>query len=223
MQQYKNLLLIGTSHISRESIKEVGETIRKIRPEIVALELDERRLKGLLTKEKGQISISLIKQVGIKGYIFARIGHYAEQNMGKYVGVSPGEEMITAYESAKEISAKISLIDQNIEVTLKRFSKAITWKEKFRFLKELIKAPFTKNKIEIDLSKVPEKEFIINMLKQVKEMYPNFYKVLITERNNYMSKKLFVLMKNFKSIVAVVGAGHELEIIEEIKKLEKSN
>ena len=34
-----------------------------------------------------------------------------------------------------------------------------------------------------------------------------------------MAKRLDGLMKNYKKIVAVVGAGHEEEIIEEIKRI----
>ncbi len=223
MKTYKNLVLVGTSHISKESIKEVEEIIIKLKPKIVTLELDERRLKGLLTKEKGKLSIKAIRQIGIKGYLFGKLGHYAEHKLGKYVGVIPGEEMITAYNTAVKLGIKVALIDQNIEITLKRFSKEITWKEKFTFLFEIIKSPFIKNKIQIDLNKVPDKELIIKLLKQIKKKYPNFYKVLITERNKYMAKKLFLIMKNYDNIIAIIGAGHEIEIINDIKNLEKSN
>ena len=60
-------------------------------------------------------------------------------------------------------------------------------------------------------------------MKQVKERYPNFYRVLVEDRNKYMAKKLFKLMRNYNKIVAVVGAGHEEEIIEDIKLLRRSN
>jgi len=80
-----------------------------------------------------------------------------------------------------------------------------------------------KHRIKIDLRKVPEKELINTILKQVKERYPNFYRVLVEDRNKYMAKKLFKLMRNYNKIVAVVGAGHEEEIIEDIKLLRRSN
>lgn len=222
MVVYKNLVLIGTSHIAKQSIDEVTDNIRKIKPDIIALELDSGRYHALVNKQVGRISFKHIKIIGFKGYLFAKVGEYAEKKLGSFVGVSPGDEMLKASEVGKENNCKIALIDQKIEVTLKRFSKEITWKEKFRFVWDLIKSPFGK-KIKFDLSKVPDKEFIKQLLEKVKDRYPNFYKVLVTERNKFMAKKLFVLMKNYDKIIAVVGAGHEVEIIDDIKRLEYAN
>ena len=88
---------------------------------------------------------------------------------------------------------------------------------------DIIKAPFSKKKIQIDLSRVPDKKLIKQMLEQTKERYPNFYKVIVEDRNKYMAKKLFILMKNYEKVLALIGAGHEEEIIKYIKELEKSN
>lgn len=223
MQSYKNLVLIGTSHIAKESVDTARIEILNISPNVVALELDRNRLQGLITKETGKITIKHARHIGLKGYLFAKIGHIIEYKLGKMVGVSPGEDMLTGYETAKKIKAKIALIDQDIQITLKNFSKEITWKEKFRFFLDIIKAPFTKKKIKIDLKRVPDKALIKEMLEQTKERYPNFYKVIVEDRNRYMAKKLFVLMKNYEKVLALIGAGHEEEIIKYIKELEKSN
>src|SRR3989338_10942131 len=217
MQSYKNLFLIGTSHIAKESIETAKTEIKKIMPEIVALELDKTRLNAIITKEKGRITIKYIKQIGLKGYLFAKFGQYAENKLGKIVGVSPGEDMLAGYETAKEIKAKVVFIDQEIEKTLKKFSKEVTWKEKIRFVLDIIRTPFTKNKIKIDLTKVPDTKIITQMLKETKKRYPNFYSVIIDDRNRHMAKKLFILMKTNKKILAVIGAGHEKEIIRYIR------
>ncbi len=223
MQAFENLILIGTSHIARESIIEVEKIIEEEKPELVALELDKGRFFALVNEEKGRLSFKDIKLIGFKGYLFAKLGEFVERKLGGKVGVSPGEEMLKAAEIATKNKCKIALIDQKIEITLKRFSKEITWKEKFRFFADIVKGVFIKKyRMSIDLSKVPDKEFIANILKQVKVRYPNFYKVLVEERNKYMAVKLVKLMKEYSKIVAVVGAGHEEEIIEEIKLLQKT-
>lgn len=223
MQSYKNLVLIGTSHIAIASVREVEENIERVKPNVVALELDNNRYSALINKEVGRLSLKHIRIIGVKGYVFAKVGEYAERKLGSFVGVNPGDEMLKAAEIGKKNGSKIALIDQNIEVTLKKFSKEITWKEKFRFFIDLIKSPFSKRKIKFDLTKVPDKKLIKGLLEEVKKRYPNAYKVLVTERNRFMAKKLFVLMKNYDKIVGVIGAGHEEEIIEEIKRLEYSN
>ena len=220
MIYYKNLIIIGTSHISIESIKEVEKIIGENKPDIVALELDKPRFRALLYGGD-KPGLRDIFSIGIKGYIFSLIGAYAEKKLGSIVDVSPGSEMKRAAEVAKENNCRIALIDQRIDVTLKRFSKEITWKEKFRFLFDLIKGIFKKEKISFDLNKVPSNEIIKKMLDHVKKRYPNVYKVLVYERNMVMAKHLYSLMGNYNHVVAVVGAGHGDDIIEEIKCLEK--
>lgn len=220
MIYYKNLIIIGTSHISIESVKEVENVIGEKKPEIVALELDKPRFRALMYGGD-KPGLKDIFRIGIKGYIFSLIGAYTEKKLGKIVDVSPGSEMKRAAEVAKENGFRIALIDQGIDVTLKRFSKEITWKEKFRFLFDLIKGIFKKEQISFDLNKVPSDEIIKKMLDHVKKRYPNVYKVLVYERNLVMAKHLYSLMGNYNHIVAVVGAGHCDDLIEEIKCLEE--
>ena len=50
--KYKNLWLIGTSHIAPESIKEVEDFILKKEPEIVCVELDKSRYKALISGKR---------------------------------------------------------------------------------------------------------------------------------------------------------------------------
>lgn len=220
MNTYKNLTIVGTSHIAIESIREVEEAILKEKPDIVALELDKARFKALVTEERGNVRLRDIRKIGINGYIFSLIGAYAEKKLGEIVGVKPGDEMLKAAETGKEIGARIALIDQKIDITLSRFSKEITIKEKLRFVLDIIKNTIKRPKIKFDLRKVPEKNLIYKLLKDVREKYPNVYNVLVDERNKIMAKHLYRLIENHK-VVAVVGAGHEDDIIKEIKCLEK--
>ena len=173
MITYKNLTLIVTSHIAIQSIKEVEKVILELRPEVVALELDQMRFKGLMSGEKSKVRISDISKIGVKGYVFSLIGAYVEKRLGSVVGVKPGDEMKKAAYTARKINAKIALIDQKIEITLKKFSKRLTWKEKFRFLKDILVAIIKRPKINFDLKQVPDKKVIKELTNHVKVRYPN--------------------------------------------------
>ena len=225
--RYKNLNIIGTSHIARQSIDSVKNTILEEKPGIIALELDKNRLYGLMHNQKRKLSISDISRIGFKGFLFSWIGSVIQKKLGDYVGVAPGSEMKTAIRLAKKQKTRIALIDQNIEITLKRFSRALTWKEKWRLLVDIFKgAVLKKNELEdldikkIDLTKVPTQEVIRKLINKMRQRYPNICRVLIDERNNIMAKNLALLMNENpeKNILAVVGAGHEEEIITLIKK-----
>lgn len=217
---YRNLTIIGTSHIAKQSLDDVENAIVEGKPDIIALELDRRRLYSLF-KKPGKMRIYDIKRVGIKGFIFALIGAWAEKKLGKIVGVAPGSEMKKAVKLARKKDIKIALIDQDIEITLKRFSKSLTWREKWNFIVDVVKAVFARKKvIEFDLTKVPSKEIIKKLVGKVKERYPNIYKVLIVERNYVMAENLRKIMEAYpdKKILAIIGAGHEDDILELIKR-----
>ncbi len=216
--------IIGTSHISPESLKKVEKTILKDEPKIVAVELDHKRLIALLQKKKQKLTFRDIRRIGFKGWVFAQAGAWAERKLGAKVGVTPGAEMLKAIATAQQIGAKVALIDQDIEVTLKKFSKGITWKEKWTFLKDIIKGIFGKG-IKFDLAKVPSQKLIKKLISEVKKKYPTVYRILVLERNEYMAKKLAHIAHHYpdEKIIAVVGAGHETEMKALLKKYLKQN
>ena len=230
----KNLIIIGTSHIAKESINEVKQAIISEKPGIVAVELDAGRYYSLNSKRKASIRLKDILEIGIVGFVFAVLGKWAQEKLGKLVGVMPGSEMLTAVRFAKKKNIEVRLIDQDIGITLKRLSKAITLREELRFVKEILKAIFFGKRelkrlgiedAEIDLSKVPSKELIKKLIGEFKINYPNVYRVLVEERNIVMARRLALLIENNKDkkIVAVVGAGHEEELLLLVKKFIKQD
>ncbi len=207
-------MLIGTSHIAKQSIKEVENAIKSLNPGVIALELDKTRFIALTNKKH---SLSL-KGLSPTEAIIVLIGYYTEKLLGKAVGTTPGDEMKKAIELAKKEDIKIMLIDQNIRVTLKKLKDALTFKEKMRFIKDILTSPFQRHP-SIDLNKVPPEEVIHQLLTATKKRYPNVYKVLVEERNQIMAKNLNRVIQDYpdQKVIAIVGAGHEKAIIDLIK------
>ena len=220
--RYKNLIFLGTSHIAKQSLNEVKQYIENEKPDIIAMELDKKRLQALMQKATRKIELKSIKNIGLKGFLFSLFGAWVERKLGKLVGVAPGSEMKQAIKIAKKENIEIALVDQDIEVTLQRLSKSITWKEKMAFLNDLIKALFVRTKeIEFDLTTVPDKKIIRKLTSKLKERYPNVYKVLIEERNMVIAESIKKLMNSNpnKKILVILGAGH----IDDVLGLIKSN
>lgn len=232
------LHLIGTSHIAQQSIKEIRKYIEEEQPDLVAVELDVQRAAALLQEnEKGEkraVSLKQILHFGLKGYLFAKIGQYLQQKLGKIVGVVPGAEMKTALELAQKHKIQIAFIDQPLQVTLQRFSRSLTWKEKGRFVMDLLSGLFFPRrqlkklglgKIDLgkwDLKKVPDEKMIALLIQELKQRYPSVYRVLVEERNKYMVRQLVHLLRKHpgKKILAVVGAGHKEGMEELLLKVE---
>ncbi len=214
----KHIKIIGTSHIARQSVNEIKKAIAEWKPEIIALELDIQRASALMQEKKNKISLKALTKIGLKGYLFARIGQFVQQKLGRKVGMAPGSEMKTALEAAHKEKIQVAFIDQPIKVTLNNFSKSLGWKEKWHFAVDMLKGLITPRKQmkeigleNFDLRKVPDKETIKLMISNIKKRYPSIYKSLVEDRNVYMVQKLVKLMKENKEkkILVVVGAGHK--------------
>ena len=115
-----NITILGTSHIAKESINEIKKAILEDKPDIVAVELDIQRATALLQKTKNKVNLRIITQIGVQGYVFVKIGQYLQQKLGKMAGVAPGSEMKTAIELAHKQKLEVALIDQPIQITLKK-------------------------------------------------------------------------------------------------------
>ena len=223
IRRFKNIVFVGTSHVSKDSLKDVEKTILKEMPNIVAIELDRDRFLTIIHKKKKGSTLKAIRQIGIKGYVFGILGAWLEKKISKVTKSSPGAEMKQAIKIAKKEKIPIALIDKDIKLTLKGISKSITWKEKIRFVKEFLKVLFIKKKDRgFDISKVPTKEKIEELSKQLKIFYPSLYKILITDRDIHMSKGLYKIAGDNTKVVAVVGAGHIKGITNLLKKQEWS-
>lgn len=217
----KQVILIGTSHISKQSINTVTKVISEEKPDIVGVELDIMRFQSLMSssrsKSKQSFSLYNIRAVGIKGFIFALIGSWVSKKLGRLVGVEPGTEMLSAIRTANRHNIRIALIDQNINITLSRFSRFFSWKERLNFLADIVKGLVSPKKEiremgleNVDLTKVPSEELIEKLLDKTKGRYPNLYRVLVHERNIFMVKKIIKLMSrdDINKMVVVIGAGH---------------
>ena len=228
-----SITIIGTSHIARQSVREVTQKIEQLQPDFICLELDSDRFRALLEKKTKKGSYLLqIRSVGIVGLLFALIAQWAEKKLGDLVGLAPGAEMLAAIRGAKRYEKKIVLVDQHIHITLRRLSGAITAKEKWRFAVDVVRSVlFPKSEIQrlglgsLDLTQVPSEFLIEVLLKTVKTRYPNFYRVLITERNIIMAKNITLLWRQHpdKKILAVMGAGHKKEVERLIKQFQESS
>jgi len=212
-----NLKIIGTSHIAKQSIEEIKKAVEEFQPEIMAVELDLQRARALMQQQKNKISFRDMAKIGVKGYAFVVIGQYIQQKLGKIVGVAPGSEMKTALEIANTKKLQVAFIDQPINITLKNFSRELTWKEKGRFGLDILKGLlFPRRQMknygieEFDLHKVPEQQVIAKIISQMRKQYPSIYKTIIADRDKYMVKQLVKIMRAHpeKKIMAVVGAGH---------------
>ncbi len=202
--------IIGTSHIAKESMEAVKRIIEKEKPDCVAIELDPKRFFAL-TQQKGGERRKIGLRYGLTIYVFG----WLQQKLGERIGVLPGSEMLAAAESAKQVGAKIVLIDRDIQEIFQGIM-AIPLSEKLKLFLGIFAAPFSREKI--DLKKVPDERTIEQAIQYMRKELPGFYKVLIEDRNKYMAAWIRRLENEFDNIVVVVGAGHKRDLEKLIRR-----
>ncbi len=220
MRIYKHLHVVGTSHVAAESLVAAEKVINRVKPAIVAIELDKGRHAALRANRKTGFSFKDIKRYGFKGWVFGLIAGFVERYVGSSIGVAPGSEMLHAAKVAHKQKLKVALIDQPLDKTLQKFSSTLTWTEKWRFFVDTFRGPWIRKEIGFAVDRVPDKETVKRILQFMSRRYPNVYKSLVVDRNRYMAKQLYVLLQHH-TVVAIVGAGHEDDIVKDIKLIEK--
>lgn len=208
----KEIILVGTAHISKESVTLVEKTIEEEQPDVIGVELDNERLNQLISGKKWEEMdvISIVKSG--KSYLFLLniLLSNLQKQLGKVVGVKPGAEMLAAIKKASEIKKPITLLDRNVKITLKRAFALMTLREKIKLGIGIIGGIFKGNSGEkIDAQKIEElkKDDLINkLMKELGKQMPSIKKVLVDERDEYIAE--MIRRSPGKKIVAVVGAGH---------------
>jgi len=219
--------IVGTSHVAKESVRRITTAYDALQPDIVCVELDPPRLRALqdeaLGKKQPSISPSMIRVVGISGYVFALIARAVQKKIGNVLNVKPGLDMLEAINLAKKDQKQLFLIDQRIDITLRRFSQKFTFCEKLRVLSDVIFGPFQKQKIKIDLRKIPDEKMIDEFMEILRQRYPSIYEVLIIERNIVMARNLDGIVRKHPGakILVVIGAGHGKDLRERLKLMER--
>lgn len=194
------IVIVGTSHIASEALAKVKQAIEEEKPDLVAIELDPKRYYAMSQKAKPKFNLRYGS--------FAMMFGVLQQYLSKKTGILPGAEMMEAAELGKASGAKVILIDQDIEVTMRKIQK-ISARKKIKLMLTLLWALIFEKKEKLDLNKIPEDSLVEEALKILKNLSPELYKILIVERNVYMAQMIKELQKQYKTIVVVVGVGHK--------------
>lgn len=205
----RKITLVGTAHVSLESIEEVKKSIEKNKPDCVAVELDENRLKSIENpdswKEMDIIKV-LKKKMGFLMLANLILAGY-QKRMGENSGVKPGDELKAAVEKARELNLPLELVDRSITVTLRRAWAKNSFYGKMRLLTMLLATAFTNEEVtpeEIENLKTTSE--MDTMMSDLAKFHPTVKEVLIDERDLYLASHIWQCKGD--NVLAVLGAGH---------------
>ncbi len=213
----KEIILIGTAHISKKSAEQVKEVIDYEKPDSVCVELDRQRYKSITDGNKWKETdiFKIMKEKKATLLLMNLMISSFQKRMAKQFGVKPGQEMIQGIESAKENGARLVLADRNIQVTFSRVWNGLGMKGKAHLMVQIFFSLFEGADItEEEMEKLKSKDMLNAMLKEFTEAFPRLKVPLIDERDQYLAQKIKDAPGD--KIVAVLGAAHIPGIKEEI-------
>jgi len=118
----KEIILIGTAHVSKKSAEQVKDVIETERPDSVCVELDEQRYQSIIAGNKWRDMdiFKVIKQKKATLLLMNLVISSFQKRMAKQMGIEAGQEMIQGIESAKDVNAELVLADRDIQITFAR-------------------------------------------------------------------------------------------------------
>jgi pheromone shutdown-related protein TraB len=220
----REIILIGTAHVSKESVAEAGRVIREERPDMVCVELDEGRYASI-SQEENWKRLDVIK-IFREGRGFLLMANLVlsgfQRRLGQGLGVKPGEEMKAAVEIARELGIPYSFCDREVQITLRRaWVRCGLW-SKCKLLASLLSGALTTEKLdEKEIENLKNRSELDGMMAELADYLPLVKETLIDERDRYLAAKIWTA--GGAKTVAIVGAGHLLGLKTHLERIAAGN
>lgn len=205
----KEIYLLGTAHVSKRSVEEVRLAIDELRPDTVAVELDETRYETLADESRfGRVDLSAILSAGKAGlYLSSLLFAGFQKRIGDRLGVRPGAEMLAAVEAARRVGATVVFADRDVQVTLMRCYRSLGPIDKAQVVFVLLMLPFAAGDVnEEEVERLKQRETIGDVMTTFAEQMPSLKTPLIDERDRYLAAS--ITRSPGRRVLAVVGAAH---------------
>jgi pheromone shutdown protein TraB len=127
--------VVGTAHVSADSVAEVEEVVAAEQPDVVAVELDEGRYRQLKGETPDDLDAGdLLRGNTVFQFLAYWMLSYVQARLGERFDVTPGADMLAAVETAEEHGLDVALVDRDIQVTMQRFWRKLSGLEKLKLV-----------------------------------------------------------------------------------------
>ena len=215
----KQILLIGTAHISQSSVDEVNDVIEQEKPDTVCIELCASRHQAMMDKDQWKnMDIFKVVREGKSFLLFSNLIMTAfQKRLGSQLGVKPGAEMLAAAEASERVNSELLLADRDVKITLQRTWRGMPFWGRMKVLSQLLASLFIREEIsKEEIEKLKESDALSEAMQMLADQSPDMKRILIDERDQFMAEK--IRQAPGKRIVAVVGAGHVKGLTGELER-----
>ncbi|MBL0956558.1 MAG: TraB/GumN family protein [Leptospira sp.] len=204
--------ILGTAHISKQSVEEVEKLIQSIKPDVICVELCESRMKSVEDPDylKKLDIFKVFKERKMWLLLSSLILSSFQKKMGNQ-DIKPGDEMRKAISLGRSLKKPVLPVDREIQTTLKRSWGNVGFFSKMYLFSALLASLLVKEDVSDEkIEEMKSDDILKDLFSQIPKKYESIKNVIIDERDVYLAEKIRVstLDKKVKKVVAVVGAGH---------------
>ena len=203
--------LLGTAHVSRESVDAVRAAIATGAFDSVAVELDAQRLQALDDPDAlARLDLVKVIREGKAGMFAANLGLAAYQRrLAEQLGIEPGAELKAAARDAAALGLPVHLVDRDVGTTFRRISARLGLFGRIRLLMGLVTALLVDDEVGADdIEKLKQGDMLEASFGEFARDNPALFETLIAERDQYMAAALRQVPEGAREVLVVVGAGH---------------
>ena len=213
----KVLYLIGTAHVSGDSVKFVEECINEFEPDTVAVELDKNRMDVLKNRRKYEETdiFDIFRKKKVLFFTVQLIMSGYQKKIAEKTGSAPGSEFKKAIELAEEKNLKLVNADRDISVTLKRTINAMTFKEKVKFFTGMLFGD-DKDVDEKAIEELKKGDMLMQIIGEMQDEFPSLKRTILDERDRCLAAN--IAQNLGEKTVAVVGAAHVPGILRRLQE-----
>ncbi|MFO8031911.1 MAG: TraB/GumN family protein [Desulfohalobiaceae bacterium] len=207
--QDKDIYILGTAHISSQSVEDVKNVAQELQPDTICVELCPSRYQALVQQETWQkMDLYKVIQENKALFLLAQLALSAfYRRIGQKLGVKPGAEMLEGVRQAEDLDADLVLADRDVNITLKRVWASLGLLAKLKLMLQLLAGLFFQDKISAeDIEDLKDKDQLQVIMDEFAQSFPQVQRTLIQERDQYLAHK--IAASPGSKVLAIVGAGH---------------
>jgi len=215
----KSIYVLGTAHVSRESVLDVERVFSRLKPDVVGVELCEVRHEALRDKDRlARLDlVKIIKERRLALLASTLILSAFQKKIGLETGVKPGSEMQEALQLAEKHSRPFVLADRNVRLTLRRTWHSVGFFSRLYLISYLISTLlFREDLAPEEIERLKSSDVLDDLLDQLPSRYQSLRKIILDERDAYLAEKMLQALElhsSARTFFLVVGAAHVRGIV----------
>lgn len=219
-----SIVLLGTAHVSQESVQDVEKLMDRLDPDVVCVELCRPRYDALLDPDRWRkLDIAKVIREKKMGLLFSSLILSAYQKkLGTEKGVRPGQEMLRGVELAEAGRKELVLADRPVSTTLTRAWRKVGFWSKALIASQLATSVVVREDVTPEeIEKLKNEDAIADLFKSLPRQFRAVSKILIGERDEYLAEKVRQAAAKLKkgTVLVIIGAGH----LEGVKQVLEEN